>query len=590
MIKNRYNQAANSKSDARNLTPMKKYREITVLSVIVGVMVGVILVTSITYSGLKIGFTIVGSTIAAITGWGILRGIFRKGTIVENNITQTVASSLNVASAGVIFTVPVLFLRGIEFNFVTMTLACIAGSSLGFFFIIPLRKQMIDLERLRFPSGMAVATILKSPGAGMQKLILLGAGVLISAVFTITILLLIHYKVLASDTVDLNRVLSFIPPSFTNVWALTLLSVGAGYLSGRAGFLVLVGGILSYWIVTPIAIELQWITHSDGLVGQLKPDQVAELLKHAHEAITRPMGIGMLVGGAIMGIIISLPAIRAAFRSLMRSKLAASSEEMPFKFVGYGIVLSFAVLTITALLTSDISIFRALLIAAVGTVWLGLAGVVISQCTGMTDWSPISGIAMMGVAIVLFLSQNNIVLSVMIGAAICMALSQCADIMQDLKTVFVVGAKPIRQQAVQLAVTWIGPIISISVVYLLTRNADIGSDKLPAPQAQALDATISAIVGGEIPMAKYVGGLIIGGALSCFGVPGLGVLVGLSMYLPMKYILPYGIGCVINIIVTRAKGSKWAEEKGLPIAAGFIVGEALVQVIDSMITVFRNSS
>jgi putative OPT family oligopeptide transporter len=552
---------------------VKQYREITPLSVVVGITIGIILVAAITYSGLVIGFTIVGSTIAAIIGWGVLKGISKKGTIVENNITQTIASSLNVASAGVIFTIPVLFLRGVPFEPIPMVLACIAGSFLGFFFIIPLRKQMIDLERLRFPSGMAVATILRSPGASMEKLVLLGIGVFVSAAFTVGV------NVWEIETVDLGRYLAAIPPVFTNVWALSLMCVGAGYLTGKAGFLVLIGGILSYWVVTPISVSAGW-------VGQPVGSDLTDLLEISYKTITRPMGIGMLVGGAIMGIIVSLPSIRAAFLSLMRTKLGDETEEMPVKLVGVGALLSFAVLTLVALLTSDISVVRALVIAAVGTLWLALAGVVIAQCAGMTDWSPISGISMMGVAIVLWLSGGNVVLAVTMGATICMALSQCSDIMQDLKTGFVVGAKPIRQQATQLAVTWIGPIVSILVVYLLAESHEFGSKQLPAPQATALSSTITAIGGGEIPLTKYVGGFVIGGALSAFGVPGLGVLVGLSMYLPLEYVLPYGMGCIINIIVVRLRGSKWSEEKGLPVAAGFIVGEALISVVMSMIKVF----
>ncbi len=558
---------------------MRPYREATVAATITGVLIGIVLVTSITYSGLVIGFTIVGSTISAIIAWGVLSGLMKRGTIVENNIAQTIASSLNVASAGVIFTIPVLFLRKTEFDWLPMILACIAGSFLGFFFIIPLRKQMIDLERLRFPSGVAVATILKSPGAGMQKLALLGVGVLISAVFTVVV---IYWKI---ETVDLSKVLTFVPGSFTNVWALSLMCVGAGYLTGRAGFLVLVGGILAYWFVIPVTLEEGWLASEKFL----NLESITEKIEYCHDHITQPTGIGMLVGGAVMGIIISMPAIFAAFKNLMRSKLESSTEEMPFAMIWIGVIVSFLMLGLTAyFFSADISLARSLLIALVGTAWLALAGVVISQCTGMTDWSPISGISMMGVAIVLFLSEQNVVLSVMLGAAICMSLSQCADIMQDLKTGFLVGAKPIRQQAMQIAVTWIGPIISIVVVYLLTQSNEIGSKHLPAPQAKALNSTIDAIIGGDVPLPKYVGGLLIGGLLSCFGVPGLGVLVGLSMYLPMEYILPYGVGCLINLVVVKIKGSRWSEEKLLPVAAGFIVGEALVNVVVSIGKVLVN--
>lgn len=563
----------------------RPYREATVLSLVAGILIGIVLVAAITYSSLVIGFAIVGSTISAIIGYGVIKGLFRRGTIVENNILQTIASSLNVASSGVCFTVPVLFLQGRDFNPVLMCLACMAGSFLGFFFIIPLRKQMIDLERLRFPSGVAVAAILKSPGAGKRKLVLLGVGIVVSAIFRLV--------VVECDVkyVDLNKLLTFIPKHFDNVWALSLMSLGAGYLTGRSGFLVLIGGILSYWIVTPITINNGWLDVGavDALLKTSEEpiSRIEAMLMVCHKEITRPMGIGMLVGGAIMGIVISMPAIAAAFRNLMRSKLEASTEEMPFAMVWVGVGVSFCLLLTISIITggAQLPLWQSALISAVGTLWLALAGVVISQCCGMTDWSPISGISMMGVVIALWISGMNVVVGVTIGAAICMALSQCSDIMQDLKTGFLVGAKPYRQQVMQLAVTWIGPIIAMAVLFLLQQNNEIGSKQLPAPQAVALNGTIETLQKDAFEVPKYIGGLTIGGLLSCFGVPGLGVLVGLSMYLPIMYILPYGVGCLINLGVMKFKGSHFSEENGLPIAAGFIVGEAVIEVFIALFKV-----
>ena len=151
-------------------------------AIIFGLIVGVIMNAAITYAGLKIGFTIPGSSIAAVLGFGVLRGILRRGSILETNIAQTIGSAVNISNSGIIFTVPVLVLMGYELsfwgsNFWLITLACVAGALLGTAFIIPLRKQMIDIERLRFPTGTAVASILRSPGAGPAKAIVLVAGI-----------------------------------------------------------------------------------------------------------------------------------------------------------------------------------------------------------------------------------------------------------------------------------------------------------------------------------------------------------------------------------------------------------------------------
>jgi len=229
------------------------YREITWEALVLGFFVGILLNASITYAGLLIGFTIVGSEIAAIIGWGVLRGILRRSTIVENNINQTVASAINNSGAGIIFTIPVLYLRGADFEFLHVILATMCGATLGVAFIIPVRKQMIDIDRLRFPSGTAVGAILKSPGAGVRKAILLAAGMGFSALVSIAV----HTGFIA-ETIDLGALLGM-PAYFRNVWAVSLLSLGAGFISGRAGLAVLIGGILAYWIITPLAVNFGWV-------------------------------------------------------------------------------------------------------------------------------------------------------------------------------------------------------------------------------------------------------------------------------------------------------------------------------------------
>ena len=147
-----------------------KYPEITPQAIFVGVTIGLLMTASFSYAALVLGFSTNGSPVAAVLGWGIMRTIFKRGTIVENNIVQTIASGINSATSGVIFTLPVLLIRGTEFNVWWVGAAAVAGAILGVGFIIPLRKQMLDIERLRFPSGTAVASILKSPAEGNQKI------------------------------------------------------------------------------------------------------------------------------------------------------------------------------------------------------------------------------------------------------------------------------------------------------------------------------------------------------------------------------------------------------------------------------------
>ncbi|MEM7622969.1 MAG: OPT/YSL family transporter, partial [Planctomycetota bacterium] len=227
---------------------------------------------------------------------------------------------------------------------------------------------------------------------------------------------------------------------------------------------------------------------------------------------------------------------------------------------------------------------RAAIIAIVGVLWIWFAGIIIAQCTGLTDWSPISGLALLTVVLVLLLAGTGAVVgAVMLGAALCVAITLSADMMQDLRTGYLIGSRPASQQKVELGLVWIGPAVSMMTVLLIVSVTQSkfgipigpGTD-VPAPQADALRAVIEGVQGGDVPYALYGAGAFIGVALGFGGFAGLGVLVGLSVYLPFYYIATYGIGCIANMFLTATKGKRFVEEWGVPMAAGFIVGEGLL--------------
>jgi len=567
------------------------YRDSTPLAVGVGIFIGVLMTASFSYAALVLGFSTNGSPVAAVLGWGIMRAIFKRGTVLENNIIQTVASGINTSTAGVIFTVPVLLIKGAEFNFWWIAAAGVAGAILGVGFIIPLRKQMIDVDRLRFPSGTAIASILRSPAEGMKKSRLLLWGAFISAmVYFVTQFPKMGLPQIIPSSFDLNTVLG-LPEYFNNVWAVSLLSVGIGFIAGRNGLFVLAGGILAYWFIAPIMISMNW------LPAGISPDKAADFV---HANMTRPLGIGMLIGGSLMSIVLIIPAIKATIKSFnFKTIKSDDNDELPIKLLYSVIAIAFTLFFLAAYFTSDISLISAFFISLIATLWLLFAGIIVSQATGMTDWTPISGMSLIAVAILMmFLTPDEITTAVLIGAAISIAIAECADMMQDLKTGHLVGSRPAKQQALQLAVAGLGPIISLSVMLLIWNSG--GTDpvtgaKLPgfgpgteieAPQAVALGATIDAVVSGNVPTDKFLAGGILGAALSFTSIPGLGVIMGIAMYLSMKYILPYGLGSLLNILIVFWKGKEWAEKWGVPFAAGLIVGEALLIITFALLTVF----
>ena len=560
------------------------YPELTPTAVLVGYLLGAVITISIGYACLILGFSIEGSELAAILGFGILRGILGRNSIVENNINQTIASAVNGASAGMMFTVPALFILGqTEFNAVLMVFSCIAGGVLGIAFIIPLRKHMIDYERLTYPGGVAVATILKSPGAGVHKAFLLLSGIAVSGI--------VHFASQTSGFENWNLgELVGMPDYMNGVWYISLMTIGVAFIAGKGGFCFIIGGFACYWILAPLLKLLNILPSAETLqtIGTDMPN-------YLRITLFRPVGIGMLVGGAVAGIALALPLIASAVSSMQKAaklKTAHSRDEMPIRILYMGIIGAAILLFIVASVSvKEMGLLRGGLMALLGTLWIWIAGVVLSECIGRTNWSPLSGMTLIAVTILVIIARSlgdtaAIISSIMVGAAACVAMAQATDLMLDLKTGYLVGASPVKQQTGQFMATWLGPILVMTLIFILHKAYGLGSQRLPAPQGQALASMIKGILGGEVPLQKYIAGAGLGALLSTSGVGGLGILVGLGFYLPFNIVLTYSIGTLLRLLVDWKKGKRFSEEVGIPIAAGLIVGEALVGVGFAMYYVF----
>jgi len=561
-------------------TQARPYPELTWIALIVGWVIGCVIAVSIGYAALILGFSIEGSELAAILGFGILRGILRRKSIIENNIVQTIASGVNGASSGMMFSVPAIFLLGFgdKFDPVILTFGCIAGAFLGIAFIIPLRKHMIDYERLTYPGGVAVATILKSPGAGVRKAIILLAAALVSAI--------VHFTTIDTGVSNWNLgALIGMPEYMNGIWYLSLMTIGVGFIAGRGGIAFIIGGFVAYWFLSPMLSAL----------GAFPVDSAGETINQPGPLrllLYRPLGIGMLIGGAIMGVILASPLIVSAIKSMQKAaqvSTGSSNDEMPIKLLYFavgGAIILLCYMAITAVET--IGLGGGIAMAVLGTIWIWMAGIILSEAIGRTNWSPLSGMTLVGITLLIVLTQalgmdraDSIIAALMVGAAMCVAMSQATDLMLDLKTGYLVGATPRMQQLGQFAGAWLGPIVVIGVIFILNESHGLGSEKLPAPQAQALASTIDGIMGGDVPTQKYMAGAVLGGILSAV-IGGLGITVGLGFYLPFNIVLTYSLGTLGRELSDRIRGQTWSEEVGIPIAAGLIVGEALVGVGDAL--------
>ena len=376
----------------------KPYPELTWVAVGVGWFLGVIISISIGYAALILGFSIEGSELAAILGFGILRGILRRKSIIENNIVQTVASGVNGASSGMMFSVPAIFLLGYgdRFDPVILTFGCIAGAFLGIAFIIPLRKHMIDFERLTYPGGVAVATILKSPGAGVRKAVILVAAALFSG--------LVHVITINTGVSNWNLgALIGMPEYMNGIWYLSLMTIGVGFIAGRGGIAFIIGGFVAYWFVSPLlAMTGGFPSDPAGNIVNM-PDDLRVLLY-------RPLGIGMLIGGAITGVILAFPLILSAIKSMQKASQVStgiSADEMPIKMLYFAIVGAVILLCIMSVTTVEaVSLGRGIAMAILGTLWIWMAGIILSEAIGRTNWSPLSGMTLVGITLLIVLTHG----------------------------------------------------------------------------------------------------------------------------------------------------------------------------------------
>ena len=558
------------------------YPELTWTAVVVGWFLGCIIAVSIGYAALILGFSIEGSELAAILGFGILRGLLRRKSIIENNIVQTIASAVNGASSGMMFSVPAIFILGYgdQFDPVMMTFGCIAGAFLGIAFIVPLRKHMIDFERLTYPGGVAVATILKSPGAGVRKAVIL----LLAAVVSAGVQLV--SKITGVENWDVGTAIGM-PGYMNGIWYLSLMTIGVGFIAGRGGIAFIIGGYVAYWFLSPMlaATDSFPLDAAGVMIGD--PGQLRLLLY-------RPLGIGMLIGGAMTGVALALPLIVSTVKSMQKSSsvdTGTTNDEMPIRLLYFAIIGAAIVLAIIAVSSAQsVGIVRGIAMAILGTLWIWMSGIILSEAIGRTNWSPLSGMTLIGITLLIILTAGmergeSIVAAVMVGAATCVAMSQATDLMLDLKTGYLVGATPRMQQFGQFIGAWLGPIVVIGLIFVLNEAMTLGSEALPAPQGQALASMVNGILGGDVPVEKYAAGAILGGILSAV-MGGLGITVGLGFYLPFNIVLTYSLGTLSRELADRFKGKSWSESIGIPIAAGLIVGEALIGVGNAVYMVY----
>jgi putative OPT family oligopeptide transporter len=580
--------------------------EFTPKAIVFGAIFGILFGASTVYLALKAGLTVSASIPIAVLSISVLR-LFGRATILENNIVQTIGSAGESVAAGVAFTIPaLLFLspgaNGAEyFEYVQiMTLAAVGGV-LGVLFMVPLRRSLIVAEHgtLPYPEGTACADVLVAGERGGRMAGLVFGGVAVAAV----------YKLLNSVIALWHEAVSWVSAKAATLPNATVANevspeyLGVGYILGpRIGGIMVSGSVVTFIVLIPM---LSLVLTDEQVVASLlklgyTPAAVDGMgpVTRFKEAYTRYIGAGAVTMAGIITLIRTLPTIARSLRESIAAlgKGGASAgtsrleRDIPISWVALGALGLAGVLAVLPIIPGDFT--GKLVMAALMLVFGFLFVTVSSRIVGLIGSSsnPISGMTiatLLGTALVfLSLGMNGdayqpIALSV--GAIVCIAAANAGATSQDLKTGYLVGATPIRQQIGLV----IGVLVSTFVIGLtlkfLHSSFTIGSDKFPAPQANLMATVIKGVMAQNLPW----GYILVGAGLSLMvylcGVSPLAWAVG--AYLPISTTLPIFLGGALRWLADRLRGDKEESElsPGMLFATGLVAGGTLTGVASSVL-------
>ncbi len=539
--------------------------EFTLRAVVLGILLTVVFGAANAYLGLKVGLTVSASIPAAVMSMAILRGLLRSGTILENNIVQTIASAGESLSAGVIFVIPALIFLGLPPSKFVIFLLAATGGLLGILLMVPIRKHLIEEEhdRLPYPEGTACAEVLQAGEEGGRKAKTVFLGLLAGGLFKFLMAGLKLWPERAGLLIrPLATFLSFdLSPALT----------GVGYILGiRISSLIFAGGILGWFVMIPL------ISHLRGVPVQ-SVDEAFSLWSN----YVRYIGAGAVLGGGLASLVRTLPAFRGALKVAMEGlrRRGLATEDLPMSWVFGGIGGIFLLLFLVpafnlTFLGALLAIVFAFLFVTVAAWIVGVIGSSQSPVSAMT-------IATLLIVSVIFVAvgytgEAGMVSALSLGAIVCIAAAISGDTSQDLKTGFLVGAVPRRQQIAEI-IGVLAPATVIGwVLFLLDQAYTLGSEALSAPQATLMSLVVKGVFGGTMPWTLILTGVFLAVFIELLRVQSISVAIGL--YLPLELTSSIFLGGVVARLLGR-------REKGILYTSGLIAGDALIGILIAILIV-----
>lgn len=579
------------------ISPEKSPSELTVSSIIMGVLLAIIFGAANAYLGLRVGMTVSASIPAAVISMGIIRIVLRRDSILESNMVQTIGSAGESLAAGAIFTLPALFLWAAEGimeapGIFEIFIISICGGILGVMFMVPLRRALIVQEHktLPYPEGTACAEVLLAGEKGGEgaKTVFGGMGFAALCKFLVDGLKVIPGKISVNISLLKTELSTQVYPAL----------IGVGFICGpRIASFMLAGGILGWFVLIPAIV----LFGSDTV---LYPGN--ETIFHLYtkggasniwSLYIRYIGAGAVAAGGIISLIKSLPLILSTFRDSIKGlsssknvSIERTSLELNMKFI-FSAILAM-ILFIWLLPVVPVTLLGAALVILFGFFFATVS----SRMVGLVGSSnnPVSGMA---IATLLFSTlilkaageagSHGMQAAIAIGSIICIVSCMAGDTSQDLKTGFLLGATPKKQQIGELIGTIAAAIAIGGVLYLLNSAWGFGSTELSAPQATLMKMLVEGVMNGNLPWGLIFIGIFIAIAVEILRIPVLPVAIGL--YLPLELSTCIMLGGLIRLFLEKRKLSEEDKKRklnnGILFSSGMIAGEGLVGIFLAILAV-----
>jgi len=571
------------------VSPGESPRELTPLAIVLGILLSLTFGMVNAYLGLKIGLTVSASIPSAVLSMAVLRALLRRGTILENNVVHTIASTGESLAAGVIFTVPALIFLDLRPSGTEIFLIGAAAGLLGILLMIPLRRSLTLDEHgsLPFPEGTACAQVLIAGDRGSATARPVFAGIAIGGAYQFAMRGLGLWR--EAFTVSFERL-----HKATIGAELSPLFLGVGFLVGpRIAATMLAGGLLGWAVLIPF-LDLVGGDRIGLLLGV--PASVSGLpARQIWSQYVRYVGAGAVTAGGISAVIRAFPVMRTALARFGRGARARGSVPRTDRDLPAVAIVS-GVATIAASLWLLPS-FRLSLPAALLAVVFAFFFVVVSgRIVGLigTTSQPVSGMtitALLATSLCLAAlgerGASGVGASITVGAVVAIAIALAGDMAQDLKTGALLGATPRSLQIGEMIGVTAAALRAGSVLFLLDAAYTLGSAALPAPQARLMATLVTGVMQGDLPWALMILGAALALAAEALGVVTLAFAIGL--YLPITTSAPLILGGLLRLALDRrgvqpspatagpAEGGA-ASDRPTLFASGLIAGDALMGI------------